>query len=242
MCSRRPVVNDAPASRPRPITGQQSQQKRWTFTFRFFRQIDFFGLDRQDGSWFASLLARLAALSEEPIERMRSDMTERDAWRYHQINWQQKNIPIQRNDLTWVTPHYRDNEAEYPLMQFMVSKSLGRVVGFWDENDVFNIVLLDPLHNIQPTQATAYRIDPCSPADCRFTALMKEVTDAQSNECIGTACPSHLALRAIPGFNATCTAMFITVDDSLNDKVAKSLNAGWTLSDIFELGLGQAAP
>ncbi|MEK6262784.1 MAG: hypothetical protein AABP62_29655 [Planctomycetota bacterium] len=236
MTQQRPVLATAP-SRRHPVTQRPSEQKRWTFSFRFFNQIDYFGLSKSDADWFVSLLARLATLSQEPIERMRADPTTQNAWRYHPVNWSQKNIPIQRTDLTWVTPEYRDNEAEYPLVQFMISRTLGRVVGFWDESDVFNIVLLDPLHNIWPTKNTGYRVDPCSPMDCRFTALLGDILQAQGIACNGNECPSHNALKRLPTFERLYTALLIHVGEELQDKLAKSLENGWDLHQLFELGL-----
>ncbi len=239
MTARKPVLAAKPSSQ-HPTTPRPLEHKQWTFSFRYFRQIEFFGLSEADATWFVSLIQRLTVLSQEPLERMKSDATAKDAWRYHHINWSQKNIPIQRSDLTWVAPRYRDNETEYPLIQFMVSQSLGRVVGFWDEDRVFNIVLLDHLHNLQPTKSFAYRVDKCSPVDCRYTSILGAIEKARVIACNGNNCPSYHAMQNLPIFEETHTAILIRVDDLIAAELTKSVDAGYSLHDIFELGLGCA--
>ena len=46
-------------------------------------------------------------------------------------------------------------------MQFSITKSTGRIVGYFDrDSSIFHIVLLDPEHNIQPAKKTNYQIQP----------------------------------------------------------------------------------
>lgn len=111
---------------------------------------------------------KLTELSKKDIKDFVANGTGKDTWRYHPISWMQENIPVQREDLDWVHKDYLENKEEYPLLQFQISKSLGRVVGFWDEFQIFNIVLLDPLHNIQPSKDYNYRVNYCSPLDSEY--------------------------------------------------------------------------
>ncbi|MBF4448927.1 hypothetical protein ERJ76_25315 [Vibrio anguillarum] len=76
------------------------------------------------------MLEKLRELCGKKVEDFISNEGEKGSWRYHKINWNQKNIPIQRGDLEWVDKVYRDNPDDYPLLQFQVSTALGRVVGF----------------------------------------------------------------------------------------------------------------
>ncbi|WP_051183198.1 hypothetical protein [Desulfocurvibacter africanus] len=182
----------------RPIPSKAEEPKRWTFSFRFWKQIKYFGLDRTPETWFASLLAKLQELSKEELEKFLCDSAKLDTWRYHPIDWNQKNIPVKMKDLDWIPSSYRDNEEEYPLMQFQISQALGRVVGFWDENDTFNIVLLDPLHNIQPTKRTGYRVDPCNPLNCAYTLLMMHLESAIESGCAKRGCAQAEVLKQVP--------------------------------------------
>lgn len=150
----KPVLEHTPLNN-RPVLVDVGE-KKWTFSFQYWKQIEFFGLDKSNPSWFVSLIEKLKDLSGKDVKNFVSTGEQRDAWRYHNINWNQTNIPIQREDLDWLDKDYRENEAEYPIVQFQVSQALGRVVGFWDENSVFNILLLDPLHNIQPSKRYNY--------------------------------------------------------------------------------------
>lgn len=152
-------------------------EKKWAFSFRYWRQIDNFGLDRTGANWFVSLMEKLSELSQRDVKGFITNSAVRDAWRYHPINWSQTNIPVQRRDLNWIDPDYLDNNEEYPLLQFQVSQALGRVVGFWDEQQIFNIVLLDPLHNIQPAQSHNYRVDYCAPLETPYSLLLSRVDD-----------------------------------------------------------------
>jgi hypothetical protein len=128
-------------------SGKKPEKKPWLFSFRFWEQIRYFGLDESSSSWFVSLLEKFTECSKEDLDKFRSDPGKRDAYRFHEINWSQKGIPIQKEHLTWVDATYLNNSTEYPFVQFQISQALGRIVGFFDEKEVFNIVLLDPLHN-----------------------------------------------------------------------------------------------
>ena len=129
-----------------------------SFSFQFYRQIPYFETGEQDNQWFSSLLARLKDLSGKDSSLM-GDATAKDAYRLHPIKWDQPRIPVKKEDLNWIPTAYRENSA-IEFHQFEISQAMGRVVGFFNEtNEVFYIVLLDPKHNIQPTQKTGYRVD-----------------------------------------------------------------------------------
>lgn len=145
--------------------------EKWTFSFRFWEQIKYFGLGGNEAKWFVSLLERLKELSKKEISKFLSDGSERSAWRYHDINWNQTNIPINRANLNWIDEVYLSNDEEYPIVQFQISQALGRIVGFFDERQVFNIVLLDSLHNIQPSKSYGYKVDDTCELSCEYTSL-----------------------------------------------------------------------
>lgn len=198
-----PVLNDnyplaiITITLPAPDPKKTPEPKKWTFSFQYWRQIEYFAFDRTDASWFASLLEKLTELSKDPIEKFLCDSRKIDIWRYHTINWNQTNIPIQIEDLDWLPQHCKENQTEFPLVQFQVSMALGRVVGFWDRDHVFNIVLLDPWHNIQPHRDHNYRVDPCSPLTCDYTKLLHKLEEILVDHCDAIGCEVTAEIRGI---------------------------------------------
>lgn len=125
------VSNDQLFSSDKPkIPSQDPNTLKTTFSFKYFKQIDYFGLDRVDSKWFVSLLDRLSEFSTENITDFLSNRQKKEAYRFHPINWNQKNIPIKIHHLNWVDSAYIDNQDSYPMMQFQISKAFGRIVGF----------------------------------------------------------------------------------------------------------------
>lgn len=92
-----------------PIAKEPEEKASWSFSFRFWKQIDCFGLDKSQSKWFVSLLEKLKELSVESLDDFLCDSSKRDSYRFHTINWNQKNIPIQRSDLTWIDSDYLSN-------------------------------------------------------------------------------------------------------------------------------------
>jgi hypothetical protein len=143
-----------------------------TFSFRYFAQVDkYFGVGEVEKAWFLNLLYRLGALNAFDVDVFRTRGELQDQFRYHQVNWTQKNIPIQRNDLSWLPPDYRDNDVDFPFYQFSITTSNGRFAGFWDEASVFNIVLFDPHHNLQPSKRFNYVVTNCTKHPIREEVL-----------------------------------------------------------------------
>jgi hypothetical protein len=124
-------------------------------------------------------------------------------------------------------------------VQSMVSQSLGRIVGFWDENDVFNVVLLDPLHNIWPTMATGYKVNRCSPLGCELTAIIDQIKEAQTFVCTGSACPRSLHIEGIPYTRPPDNAVILRIDDQLSNDAHDLISQGAAKSfeDLLETGI-----
>lgn len=154
---------------PKPVSTSQripsarakSEDPKWNFSFKYWKQVDYFGLEttKCDGAWFTSLLEKLKYLSEHSIEKFLKDDVIKDYWRFHKINWSQPNIPISKTQFEGLLPKGTLSE-EIEVCQFMISKGSGRIVGFFDSDNIFNIVLLDPLHNIQPAKDYGYAVNP----------------------------------------------------------------------------------
>ena len=145
------------------VTKEQENElkrRKITFSFSYFKQIPNFQIGECSKGWHIGLLERLGALGtmtpQEVLEENRGSI----ALRCHPIDWSAKNIPIQRKDLDWLPKEILDNETDFPIMQFSITKSTGRIVGYFDrDSSIFHIVLLDPEHNIQPAKKTNYQIE-----------------------------------------------------------------------------------
>lgn len=196
----RPVLSSSPPSCvKKPAALVPSEPKRFTFSFRFWRQCEFFSLEKARIGWVAALLERLADLSKERMDEMFSDRGKKDWWRIHEIDWNAEGIPIKRSDLGWVPEDFRENTDDYPFLQFQISKALGRVIGFLDDENVFNVVLLDPHHNMQPSKYFDYKVTWCQPAMADYPSLLADVAEAKQAACVQESCPANQALRMLPG-------------------------------------------
>ncbi len=240
------TLGQAPNSGPVPREdGAPPKEKRWTFSFRFWRQVENFGFNgaNLDLGWFVSLLDQLRALSEETVDAIRRgrDSQKAAALRYHQINWSQQNIPLQRQDFVWLPDDFLNNEAEFPFYQFQISTGNGRIVGFWDDEDIFNVLLLDPRHNIQPSKNFNYRVDPCEPMRNQFEKLehVFQVFRAETeNGC--AAHPECLARTRLPELRGdSSSSLVITVSLDHWQEVGGLIKAGTIASvdDLFAFAL-----
>lgn len=230
-------------SQPKPT--RVGDEQTWNFNFRYFRQIDNFGFEgaNLNSSWFSSLFERLSDLSQKKLSEFLQDkaIQGKAGYRYHPINWEQKNIPIQRGDINWIPPEYVDNEAEYPIVQFQVSKANGRIVGFFDENWNFNILLLDPLHNIQPSKDYGYAVNHCSPLACEYTTLQSKIERISQSQCNEPACGFRQSLESLStdSFGLPPNAVIHFIDNDMAESANKHISEGKARSftEIFENGI-----
>lgn len=211
-----------------------SEEQRWSFSYRYFSEIKNFGLDsgKVDKKWTISVVYRLQELSKLTISEVfdSRDLAE-GSLRFHEINWTQKNIPIQRADLDWIDKDYLDNPEEFPIMQIAVSKAEGRLVGFFDEQNSFQIVLFDPLHNAQPSIYNGYKVRLCQPLGCEMTAVRhaarKAVAKISEREC---DCANDLEGALNWSNSRTGAALVIPSSD---ERVLKDAD------DLIEMGIAE---
>lgn len=208
---------------------------------RYWRQIKHFGVGEQQSNWFVSLLQRLATLCECKLEEFLSDSVAKDALRFHEIDWGGKNVPVKREDFDWLPQGYRDNPDEYPFYQFHISKALGRVIGFFDENQVFNVVALDPMHNMQPSQYNDYKVRPTKIGECQFTALVA-VAQETVGACGHHGCTRKLELAArleseVQSMSGGMVVCRLTDDHHERFRSLRGQGHAEDISEIFELGL-----
>lgn len=122
---------------------------------------------------------RLKDLSGKDSSLM-ADATAKKAYRLHPIVWTQPNIPVKKANLDWIPNEYRDSE-EIEFQQFEITKSTGRVIGFFNEtNEIFHVVLLDPKHNICPTEATGYRVDKTRECLTDYEELLVQLKESKA--------------------------------------------------------------
>lgn len=151
-------------------------EQRISFSFEFFKQIDYFGLGECDKNWYILLLKTLQALSCMTTKDLHDNGKK---LHYHKIEWNQKNIPIQPEDITWVKETEREN-----LWQIHITKSRGRIIGFM-HNHIFYIVLLDPNHNMQPCKRNSYTIRETTIKTCASEDTYEEL-EVKYNELVSS--------------------------------------------------------
>lgn len=234
-----PKPNIPPHHKIVPTLSRQAIQKnkKWVFSFTYFKQIKFFGLDKCEPKWFVSLIERLKDFSSYDIDEFKTNYTIKNNLRYHAINWDSPNTPIKREDLTWIPTDYLNNEIEFPMFQFMISKAMGRIVGFWNESsDVFNIVLLDPLHNIQPSKYFEYKVDDSYPLSCKYSSLLKDIDTIKSKYTKCSKCSIYDDLILLPKNSNTFSFIGCFLDDNTKLELLRKLETK-SINDIIELGL-----
>ena len=175
---------------------KQREDKKWSFSFKYWQQTDNLGVAQEEKSWFVSLLEALGQLNKLKIEEVQDGGNLSEHLCYHPINWTLKNVPISKSDLNWLPIDYVENAEEYPICQFQISKSKGRVVGFFDEQWIFQIILLDPMHNIQPSKDYNYRVRQTNVLKDDFTSVCEAIERARTKATCGSECPVIKELAA----------------------------------------------
>ncbi|MFA6090005.1 MAG: hypothetical protein WC755_09185 [Candidatus Woesearchaeota archaeon] len=231
----KPVISQAFNALQKPSISVTPEKHKWSFSFEHFNQIQYFGLDRGvNNSWFVSLIERMKELSSIHPEDFFRNRILKDRWRYHEVNWNSTNIPISKSDLKWVDKELLNNDIDFPFYQFHVSKAKGRIVGFWNGgHTIFYIVLLDPLHNIQPAGGKYnYRVDDCYPLGCHLSSLTKDIEDIKAKPCKVDGCDIFKNIMAIPKRQNDTNAVVAYLDDDTLNELNKILGKK-TLSDIL---------
>jgi len=235
--SVKPVLGNNTPSHQIPVNiHNRHKPKEWFFSFMYFQQHDFFGLGGEKNNWFISLFERLQDICKHSPEEFSSNNSLKDAYRYHEINWRSKNIPIKRSDLTWVNKDIISNEVDFPFYQFHISKGNGRVVGFWGLNQVvFYIVLLDPKHNIQPAGGKyGFRVDKTFSVPCQYTSLLNEIDRLKSVRCGDDDCKVRSELQIIQERTSVGNFVYFQLDDDYYQEF-KSKTKNKSMRELIEL-------
>lgn len=223
---RRPPIEVPPVSARRPPEEKTPPLNRVLLSFRYWDQIEFFGLKQASRGWFVSLLCRLGDIASLGLDEFRDESIDDETRRIHKIDWAAKNCPIRRENLDWIPRQYMDSPENYPIYQFAVSKGKGRVHGFFDENDVFNVVLLDPFHNLQPSRKVRYKVRPCGVAPSDIEELLANIESAQRSIPCGEPCGAHRALKSLPSASNEFPVVAVRVEPSVVADVEKLISLG----------------
>ena len=177
----RPIVPKPAAVGYLEVPGKQSSKEEpcWVFSFKYFKRIDKFclGHEKFSASWMASLLDRIGILSGVKVK----DIVEgppnmKKDWHWHRVDWNAKNIPVQRRDLDWVPAGIPSEE----FYQIKIQDGAGRLIGFLVDN-VFNVVLLDSMHNMYPSSRVQHQVREARLVRCRYDQLEHKLLVMKSN-------------------------------------------------------------
>lgn len=136
---------------------ERSKPQKISFSFRYFVQIDNFGIGNCSINWFVGLIERLKTLSDLTKDQLLGENSGSKALRFHPIDWAK--TPFKKSDLK-LPKVIEENDYAFAIMQISISLSTGRIIGFFSDENVFNIVLLDANHNAQPSLKHNYQIRP----------------------------------------------------------------------------------
>lgn len=200
-----------------------------------------FGLKQQDSEWFSAVLEKLGELSRKTIAQTNANPAEKVAWRLHEVNWSAKGVPYARKDLDWLDKDYLANEAEYPIQQFQITKALGRVIGFFDEQRVFNILFLDPLHNMQPSSFSDHKLRETIVTQSVSAGVLRYV-EQQLAACKHDACmcrADYANLQKIATAKSGGTTLLVHVSSDLFLRVTQFVEDGAanSVAEVIEIAV-----
>lgn len=197
-----------------------------SFSFEFFREREFFGIGDCDIHWFSSLLDAIKRYSERKIV----DIMYEKSSRFHGIKWSQPNIPIKFEDLSWLPKNDQILIGPDEICQLNITQGSGRIIGFI-VGTTFYVVLLDPMHNMQPSEDYNYVVDATTQSitqydelKCKYDLLFKFTNSSLTDEQKGKIQLSEMQKRLLyvklsdddfKNFNEFCsTATFSDMIDA----------------------------
>ena len=205
--------------------------KKWEFSFQSWAQRDFFGLKHEKVSkqWFVDLLDRLRDLSSKNIEDVTLDSAARGSYRFHKINWGEKSSIKKEKFYEYIPEEYRTEETD--IIQFQIEQSKGRVIGFFDYNQTFQVILLDPAHNMQLSKYNNYKTvktDFLRNSYEEITTKFLAITDkfdrleqSQESEKIGNFIDEIRSVLNKEGFSSDCK--FVKIEKFFFDEINEIL-------------------
>lgn len=186
----------------------------FTFGFTYWQERKYLGIGECSNAWFTSLIQRLRDLGKESIQ----SLIESKGAHFHPVGFEQshKDCPITRQQALEMIPEaYQDDCVFY---QFALSASTGRVVGFFDDRQSFQIILLDPKHNIYPYYKHEVRVDSTLMSKTDYIGLINLLDDLRDSQLCGDSCEVKQLLRTIPEYRmGKADTITLMVQISLQD-------------------------
>lgn len=211
------------------------------FSFEHFKQIDNFGIGNCSQLWHVGLLERLAVLSKMTPKQVLEDNAGSDSLRCHKIDWSAKGVVTERSDFHWLPDIILNNEDEFPLMQFSISTGTGRVIGFFDNNSsTFNVIVLDPNHNLQPSRKHGYQIIPTTIGVSQYDDLLAKLNKIRtiSKKCTKQPCVLNTHINHIENIH---NIVYVGLEDDFYTAYTDLLTEH-SLTEIIETGVMELLP
>lgn len=231
------LTQEKPSKLPNLDIRVRPKDSKIKFSFSYFKEISNFQIGGCNSTWFVSLIERLTILSEKESSFFLEGNRGGKSLRWHEINWNAKNIPLERSVCTWVPEQYLNNNRDYPFFQFSISTGTGRVIGFFNiDYTVFYIVLLDPHHNLQPSKDFKYKVTSTRQIPTEYDQLLKEydcICDEVKKCVADKPCKAKEAKQIAQLYNI----VYARLDDDLLELYEQQIESGKSMHDILENGL-----
>jgi len=235
--SRQINVNPPRTRHTRNIPTGSVPDIKWTFSFQYFGQAHLFGLDQTDANWLAGFLERLRDLSGKSINEVARPGALHKALRYHKIDWNHRNTPVDRQHFNWLPKAILNNEDEFPFVQFAVSKALGRIVGFWDPDSVFQILVVDRNHNLQPSKKHNWQIRNTFMIESEFDKLRLKIDAIKNRKCEDPNCSIRGELHSIETCMIDLDIFILCLDEAFANRLHEIRSPELSIRDILEHGI-----
>lgn len=135
------------------------QKKCVTFSFRFYRQIENFGISGMNDVWMSGLLEQLKVISEKEFDDLVGNPAEKKYFRLHELDFGAGKSALTQEDFEFIPDEFLPKGDDCKYWQFQISKANGRVVGFFNnDHTIFYVVFLDPNHNAQLSNYSDYKV------------------------------------------------------------------------------------
>lgn len=185
------------------------------------------------------MLQRLSDISKVNLSDFFDDYKQQDWFRYHPIDWAAHKIPIKISDLDWLGE--QRHAEDFEMVQFQISTGTGRIIGFFDPQKIFNIVLFDPSHNLQPSKKFDYRVQATHIAECQLSKTIVRIQNAiVSSEHVDKSIKTQM-LRDIQEQYSDITGgcIMIDVSDQCLEKIFFLVSSGMLvrMGDVIELAI-----
>lgn len=202
------------------------------FSFRYFRQIDNFGITGKNDTWMSGLLEQLRLLSEKNADELLSDVKLKDCLRMHPLDLTIAKSALTEKDFELIPEKYRPTALDCPVMQFQISKANGRVIGYFNENhSVFYVLFLDPNHNAQLSQYNDCKIREIKPC-------MSEIDDMKARIAKHVCLNRNLSNEA-EEFLYVGSYTYLCIDSEFVNPLIKQLKEGEFQSKLEEFLLSR---